>query len=174
MNAFSKKPAGRQSNQQPPGTGTYIFLMIDILAEKFGHLYRLEKKISHWTPFGIKVTFLPQNPLETEKGGSFLYLCGSMNEKILILDFGSQYTQLIARSVREANVYCEIIPYHQKIEPDPTLKGIILSGSPFSVNDAQAPMVDVKALHRNFPHTGNLLWCPADGQRIWRSGGQQQ
>ena len=70
-----------------------------------------------------------------------------MNEKILILDFGSQYTQLIARSVREANVYCEIIPYHQKIEPDPSLKGIILSGSPFSVNDPQAPLVDVKALH---------------------------
>ncbi len=68
-----------------------------------------------------------------------------MNEKILILDFGSQYTQLIARSVREANVYCEIIPYHQKIVPDPSLKGIILSGSPFSVNDPKAPMVDVKA-----------------------------
>ena len=77
-----------------------------------------------------------------------------MNEKILILDFGSQYTQLIARSVREANVYCEIIPFHQKIVPDPSLKGIILSGSPFSVNDAQAPMVDVKALHRTFPILG--------------------
>jgi GMP synthase (glutamine-hydrolysing) len=77
-----------------------------------------------------------------------------MNEKILILDFGSQYTQLIARSVREANVYCEIIPYHQKIVPDPYLKGIILSGSPFSVNDPQAPLVDVKALHLNFPLLG--------------------
>jgi GMP synthase (glutamine-hydrolysing) len=77
-----------------------------------------------------------------------------MNEKILILDFGSQYTQLIARSVREANVYCEIIPYHQKIEPDPLLKGIILSGSPFSVNDQQAPLVDVKALHRSYPLLG--------------------
>jgi GMP synthase (glutamine-hydrolysing) len=77
-----------------------------------------------------------------------------MNEKILILDFGSQYTQLIARSVREANVYCEIIPYHQKIVPDPSLKGIILSGSPFSVNDDQAPMVDVKALHRTYPILG--------------------
>ncbi len=77
-----------------------------------------------------------------------------MNEKILILDFGSQYTQLIARSVREANVYCEIIPYHQKIVPDPSLKGIILSGSPFSVNDPKAPMVDVKALHRTLPMLG--------------------
>jgi GMP synthase (glutamine-hydrolysing) len=77
-----------------------------------------------------------------------------MNEKILILDFGSQYTQLIARSVREANVYCEIIPYHLKIKPDPSLKGIILSGSPFSVNDSEAPVVDVKALHQNFPLLG--------------------
>jgi GMP synthase (glutamine-hydrolysing) len=77
-----------------------------------------------------------------------------MNEKILILDFGSQYTQLIARSVREASVYCEIIPYHQKFKPDPSLKGIILSGSPFSVNDPQAPMVNVKALHQGFPILG--------------------
>ena len=77
-----------------------------------------------------------------------------MNEKILILDFGSQYTQLIARSVREANVYCEIIPYHQKITPDPSLKGIILSGSPFSVNDLKAPEVDVKELHKNLPILG--------------------
>jgi GMP synthase (glutamine-hydrolysing) len=62
-----------------------------------------------------------------------------MTEKILILDFGSQYTQLIARAVREANVYCEIIPFNKKIEFSPDLKGIILSGSPFSVNDPDAP-----------------------------------
>jgi GMP synthase (glutamine-hydrolysing) len=77
-----------------------------------------------------------------------------MNEKILILDFGSQYTQLIARSVREANVYCEIIPFHKKITPDPLIKGVILSGSPFSVNDSQAPMVNVKALHQTIPILG--------------------
>ena len=77
-----------------------------------------------------------------------------MNEKILILDFGSQYTQLIARSVREANVYCEIIPFHQKIQPDPSIKGIILSGSPFSVNDSNAPVVDVKAMHQVYPILG--------------------
>ena len=77
-----------------------------------------------------------------------------MTEKILILDFGSQYTQLIARAVREANVYCEIIPYHKKITPDPSLKGIILSGSPFSVNDPNAPEVDIKALHRQLPVLG--------------------
>src|SRR5450432_190658 len=77
-----------------------------------------------------------------------------MNEKILILDFGSQYIQLIARSVREANVYCEIIPFHKKITPDPLIKGVILSGSPFSVNDSQAPMVNVKALHQTIPILG--------------------
>ena len=52
-----------------------------------------------------------------------------MTEKILILDFGSQYTQLIARAVREANVYCEIIPYHQSFAWTDDLRGIILSGS---------------------------------------------
>ncbi len=66
-----------------------------------------------------------------------------MTEKILILDFGSQYTQLIARAVREANIYCEIIPYHKKFVIDTTLKGIILSGSPFSVNDENTPEVPV-------------------------------
>ena len=65
--------------------------------------------------------------------------------KILILDFGSQYTQLIARSIRELQVYCEIQPCTKPIENTKGLKGIILSGSPFSVNDAKAPMPDVKA-----------------------------
>jgi GMP synthase (glutamine-hydrolysing) len=77
-----------------------------------------------------------------------------MTEKILILDFGSQYTQLIARAVREANVYCEIVPYHHKIEFDASLKGIILSGSPFSVNDANAPLVDINSLHQKLPILG--------------------
>ena len=77
-----------------------------------------------------------------------------MTEKILILDFGSQYTQLIARAVREANVFCEIIPYQKKVEFDPSLKGIILSGSPFSVNDANAPNVDIPAIHLRLPALG--------------------
>ena len=77
-----------------------------------------------------------------------------MTEKILILDFGSQYTQLIARAVREANVYCEITPYHKPIVVDEYLKGIILSGSPFSVNDAKAPTVDIEALTKQFPVLG--------------------
>ncbi len=58
-----------------------------------------------------------------------------MEEKILILDFGSQYTQLIARRIRELNVYCDIIPYYTPLRPEPSVKGIILSGSPFSVRD---------------------------------------
>jgi len=55
-----------------------------------------------------------------------------MNDKILILDFGSQFTQLIARGIRELNVYCEIQPCTKPVIYDPSLKGIILSGSPFS------------------------------------------
>ncbi len=77
-----------------------------------------------------------------------------MTEKILILDFGSQYTQLIARAVREANVYCEIIPYHKPFEYEPGLKGIILSGSPFSVNDENAPDVDIQAMIAKLPVLG--------------------
>lgn len=77
-----------------------------------------------------------------------------MTEKILILDFGSQYTQLIARAVREANVYCEIAPYHKKIEFEPALKGIILSGSPCSVNEKDAPDVDVQGFIEKVPVLG--------------------
>jgi GMP synthase (glutamine-hydrolysing) len=84
-----------------------------------------------------------------------LYLRATiMTEKILILDFGSQYTQLIARAVREANVYCEIIPYHKPVEYSPELKGIILSGSPFSVNDEKAPNVDIRAMVARLPVLG--------------------
>ncbi|MEO8822296.1 MAG: glutamine-hydrolyzing GMP synthase [Ginsengibacter sp.] len=77
-----------------------------------------------------------------------------MTEKILILDFGSQYTQLIARSVREANVYCEIAPYNKTIDFSKDLKGVILSGSPFSVNDANALIIDVKAINEKVPVLG--------------------
>ena len=77
-----------------------------------------------------------------------------MTEKIIILDFGSQYTQLIARAVREANVYCEIIPFNKKLTYDPSIKGIILSGSPFSVNDANAPEVNVFEMIQQTPVLG--------------------
>lgn len=77
-----------------------------------------------------------------------------MTEKILILDFGSQYTQLIARVVREANVYCEIQPFHKDIVFEKSLKGIILSGSPFSVNDEKAPIVDIDNMLEKLPVLG--------------------
>ncbi len=77
-----------------------------------------------------------------------------MTEKILILDYGSQYTQLIARAVREANVYCEIIPFHKPFTYEPGLKGIILSGSPFSVNENLAPDTDVAAITEKVPVLG--------------------
>lgn len=74
-----------------------------------------------------------------------------MNDKILILDFGSQFTQLIARNIRELNIYCEIQPCTKPVVYEPNLKGIILSGSPFSVNDEKAPQVDVKAMADQVP-----------------------
>ncbi len=77
-----------------------------------------------------------------------------MTEKILVLDFGSQYTQLIARAVREANVYCEIIPFNKEFDFDKNLKGIILSGSPFSVNETNAPNVDVPSMAAQVPVLG--------------------
>ena len=77
-----------------------------------------------------------------------------MQEKILILDFGSQYTQLIARRVRELNVYCEIHPYNHYPAPDSSVKGVILSGSPSSVRDANAPQVDLSSIKGAFPLLG--------------------
>jgi GMP synthase (glutamine-hydrolysing) len=77
-----------------------------------------------------------------------------VSEKILILDFGSQYTQLIARKVREHNVYCEIYPYSHFPEPDESVKGVILSGSPFSVRDKHAPIPDLDGIKGKFPLLG--------------------
>lgn len=77
-----------------------------------------------------------------------------MTEKILILDFGSQYTQLIARRVRELNVYCEIHPYNKIPAIDASVKGVILSGSPCSVRDAQAPDVSLDLFRRKLPLLG--------------------
>ena len=77
-----------------------------------------------------------------------------MQEKILILDFGSQYTQLIARRVRELNVYCEIHPYNRFPALDESIKGVILSGSPSSVRDADAPQVDLSSIKGKLPLLG--------------------
>lgn len=76
-----------------------------------------------------------------------------MAEQILILDFGSQYTQLIARRVRELNVFCEIHPFNKIPELTPSIKGVILSGSPCSVRDAGSPDVDLTQF-RNIPVLG--------------------
>lgn len=77
-----------------------------------------------------------------------------MTEKILILDFGSQYTQLIARKIRELNVYCEIWPYNKIPVLDDTVKGVILSGSPFSVRDPIAPVPDLTGIKGKLPLLG--------------------
>lgn len=77
-----------------------------------------------------------------------------MKEKIIILDFGSQYTQLIARRVRELNVYCEIIPYNKTGIIDNTVKGVILSGSPSSVRDANAPIPNLDDIKGRIPVLG--------------------
>ena len=75
-------------------------------------------------------------------------------EKILIIDFGSQYTQLIARRVRELNVYCEIHPFNHIPEIDADTKGVILSGSPSSVRDENAPKPDLSAIKGKMPLLG--------------------
>ena len=73
----------------------------------------------------------------------------SMNETILIIDYGSQYTQLIARKIREQNVYCLVHPYNKinsKMLINKNLSGIILSGGPNSVKDKKSPKLDKKLL----------------------------
>jgi GMP synthase (glutamine-hydrolysing) len=75
-------------------------------------------------------------------------------EKILILDFGSQYTQLIARRVRELNIYCEIHPFNKIPEITDNVKGVILSGSPFSVRDENAPVPNLEGIKGILPLLG--------------------
>ena len=92
-----------------------------------------------------------------------------MQEKIVILDFGSQYTQLIARRVRELNVYCEIHPFNNLPEFDSTVKGVIFSGSPYSVRQENAPQIDVQLFHNKFPLLGV---CYGAQYMAQHSGGQ--
>ncbi|MBO4984667.1 MAG: glutamine-hydrolyzing GMP synthase [Bacteroides sp.] len=77
-----------------------------------------------------------------------------MQEKIIILDFGSQTTQLIGRRLRELNVYCEIVPYNKFPHGDESVKGVILSGSPFSVYDEKAFKVDLSEIRGRLPILG--------------------
>lgn len=77
-----------------------------------------------------------------------------MQEKIIILDFGSQTTQLIGRRVRELNMYCEIVPYNKFPHDDPSVIGVILSGSPFSVYDEKAFRTDLSKIRGRLPILG--------------------
>ena len=77
-----------------------------------------------------------------------------MHEMILILDFGSQYTQLIARRVREQNIYCEIHPWNKCPELTSNIKGVILSGSPFSVRDENSPKPNLVNIKGKLPLLG--------------------
>lgn len=77
-----------------------------------------------------------------------------MQEKIVILDFGSQTTQLIGRRVRELDTYCEIVPYNKFPFGDKSVKGVILSGSPFSVYDEKAFQVDLGEIRGKYPILG--------------------
>jgi GMP synthase (glutamine-hydrolysing) len=77
-----------------------------------------------------------------------------MQEKIFILDFGSQTTQLIGRRVRELDTYCEIVPYNKFPKEDPSVKGVILSGSPFSVYDDAAFKVNMEEIWGKYPILG--------------------
>ena len=77
-----------------------------------------------------------------------------MQQKIIILDFGSQTTQLIGRRVRELDTFCEILPYNKFPKDDPDIIGVILSGSPFSVYDKEAFKVDLSEIRGRYPILG--------------------
>ena len=77
-----------------------------------------------------------------------------MHEMILVLDFGSQYTQLIARRIREQNIYCEIHPWNKCPDLTDNIKGVILSGSPFSVRDENAPKPNLEKIKGKMPLLG--------------------
>ena len=91
-----------------------------------------------------------------------------MPQKIIILDFGSQTTQLIGRRVRELNTYCEIVPYNKFPADDPDVIGVILSGSPFSVYDEKAFRTEVAPLAARFPLLGI---CYGAQMIAWQRGG---
>ncbi len=77
-----------------------------------------------------------------------------MQQKIIILDFGSQTTQLIGRRVRELDTFCEILPYNKFPKNDPSVIGVILSGSPYSVHDKEAFKVDLNEIIGKYPVLG--------------------
>lgn len=94
-----------------------------------------------------------------------------MFEKIIILDFGSQTTQLIGRRLRELNEYCEIVPYNKFPEKTDNVKGVILSGSPYSVYDPNAFKIDLSGIRGKFPVLGI---CYGAQYIAYTSGGKVQ
>src|SRR4051812_9441904 len=92
-----------------------------------------------------------------------------MHESIFIADFGSQYTQLIARRIRELNVYCEIHPYHHFPKLSSSVKGVILSGSPSSVRDENAPVLDLTQIRSKVPV---LAVCYGAQLLAYQNGGE--
>lgn len=91
-----------------------------------------------------------------------------MQEKIIILDFGSQTTQLIGRRVRELNTYCEIVPYNKFPHGDASVIGVILSGSPFSVYDEKAFRAELDGIRGKLPVLGI---CYGAQFLAWTNGG---
>ena len=85
-------------------------------------------------------------------------------QKVLIVDFGSQVTQLIARRVREQSVYCEIISFQNfnKLKSIENTKGVILSGGPSSTSEAKSPRIKNYELLKNIPILSHLLWPSAN------------
>lgn len=87
-----------------------------------------------------------------------------MQQKIIILDFGSQTTQLIGRRVRELDTFCEILPYNKFPKNDPSVIGVILSGSPYSVHDPEAFKVDLGQFLGKLP-----CWAFAMALSLWQT-----
>ncbi len=108
-----------------------------------------------WSEIGqsCRVNISKNNP-SLQKIIDFLILFLRMQHKVLILDFGSQYTQLIARRVRELNIFCEIFPYNHIPEDVADFKAVILSGSPFSVHQKDAPHPDLSQIKGKVPLLG--------------------
>ena len=90
-----------------------------------------------------------------------------MQQKIVILDFGSQTTQLIGRRLRELDTFCEILPYNKFPKNDPNIIGVILSGSPYSVYDPEAFKLDLDDIRGFWEYVMELnIWLMSMGERL--------
>ena len=91
-------------------------------------------------------------------------------ELVIVIDFGGQYNQLVARRVRECNVYCEIYSYKTDIEKIKAMnpKGIILTGGPNSCYEADSPTYKKELFELGIPDSWIMLWCAAYDACTWR------